>query len=212
MMPMFDHEPAATAVTRLLDGIRDDQLNGPTPCADTSVAALLDHMTGLCLAFTWAARKSTAAELGGTPPGPSASADHLDPDWRRLLPERLHDLAEAWHDPAAWDGMTEAGGVKLPAGVAAAVALDEVVLHGWDLARATGQPYQVDPLSTAIVLDFVTESARPEQAPMRDGLFGPVVEVPGDAPAFDRALGLAGRDPAWSPVAAVGSSFPSPND
>jgi hypothetical protein len=34
---------------------------------------------------------------------------------------------------------------------------------------------------------------------MRDGLFGPVVEVPDDAPLLDRVIGLTGRDPAWSP-------------
>ena len=199
-MSTFDHEPAATAVTRLLDGITDGQLSGPTPCTDTSVAALLDHLLGLSLAFTWAARKSTAVEAGDNPPGPgTVKAENLDPDWRSQLPKRLQDLAEAWHDPAAWEGMTEAGGLTMPGAVAAMVALDEVVLHGWDLARATGQPYDCDPASTAVVLEFVTQAARPEQAPMREGLFGPVVAVPDDAPAFDRALGLAGRNPAWTP-------------
>ena len=87
------------------------------------------------------------------------------------------------------------------------------MLHGWDLARATGQRYECDPVSTQIVLDFVTQAARPDQAQLRTGLFGPVVPVPPDAPAFDRALGLAGRDPAWSPDAAGtsrSSSSPSP--
>lgn len=41
-----------------------------------------------------------------------------------------------------------------------------------------------------------TASAQPEHAADREGLFGPVVDVPGDAPAFD--LGFAGRDPAWT--------------
>ena len=206
----FDHEPATAAVTRLLDGIADHQLSGPTPCTDTPVAALLDHLMGLSLAFTWAARKSTAVEGAGRQPGPgTAKAEHLDPDWRGQLPKRLQDLADAWHDPAAWEGMTEAGGLTMPGSVAAMVALDEVVLHGWDLARATGQPYDCDPASTAVVLEFVTQAARPEQAPMREGLFGPVVEVPDDAPAFDRALGLAGRDPAWTPDLVVDRRGPA---
>jgi uncharacterized protein (TIGR03086 family) len=202
-VPTFDHAPAAAAVSRLLDGVNDKQLSGPTPCTGLPVAALLDHLMGLSLAFTWAARKSTATEGGGTRPGPqTVSAEHLDPDWRTELPRRLQDLVAAWRDPAAWEGMTEAGGVPLTGEAAAVVALDELVLHGWDLARATGQGYDCDPVSTAIVLDFVTQAARAEQAQLRNGLFGPVVPVPADAPAFDRALGLAGRDPAWSSDAA----------
>jgi uncharacterized protein (TIGR03086 family) len=119
-----------------------------------------------------------------------------------VLPRRLEELAEAWSAPSAWEGLTEAGGVTMPAEVMGVVALDELVLHGWDLARATGQPYAVDPVSAAAVLEFAAETAQPEQAHLREGLFGPVVPVPADAPVFDRALGLAGRDPAWAPPTA----------
>jgi uncharacterized protein (TIGR03086 family) len=195
---MLDLDPAAREVMRLLDGVTDDHLAGPTPCEDMPVAALLDHFLGLCLAFTWAARKTTPAP--GTPTGPGlATAEHLDPDWRVLLPERLGVLVAAWRDPAAWEGMAEAGGVTMPAGRLGVVALDELVLHGWDLARATGQEFRCDPASTAAVLEFTTVAARPENAARLSGLFGPVVPVPPDAPALDRALGLAGRDPGWTP-------------
>jgi uncharacterized protein (TIGR03086 family) len=197
---MIDLEPAAREVTRLLDGVTEDQLAGPTPCPDYSVAALLDHLMGLSLAFTWAARKTTATEGGNDQSGPGlATAEHLDPQWRTLLPRRLGELAEAWRDPIAWEGMTEAGGVWMPAELMGSVALDELVLHGWDLARATGQPFTCDPASTAAVLAFTSASAQPEQAAGREGLFGPVADVAADAPAFDRALGFAGRDPAWTP-------------
>jgi uncharacterized protein (TIGR03086 family) len=96
------------------------------------------------------------------------------------------------------DQLTEVAGVRLPAPQMAVVALDELVLHGWDLARSTGQPFTCTPANTAAVLEFTHASAQPEWAAGRDGLFGPVVDVPADAPAFDRALGFAGRDPAWS--------------
>lgn len=70
--------------------------------------------------------------------------------------------------------MTEAGGVTMPAETIGTVALDELVLHGWDLARATGQPFSCDPVSSAAVLAFTAASAQPEHAAGRDGLFGPV--------------------------------------
>jgi uncharacterized protein (TIGR03086 family) len=193
---VLDLRPATREVARLLDGVSDDRLADPTP-ADCDVATLLDHLMGLTLAFTWAAEKS-AAEHGPTGPG-RASADNLDPAWRAVLPERLAALAAAWQDPQAWDGMTEAGGLTLPAEVAGLVALDEVVLHGWDLAQGTGQGFRCDPASTEAVLQFTARSAEPDQASSREGLFGPVVLVPEDAPPFERALGFAGRDPAWTP-------------
>ena len=200
---MLDLEPATLEVTRLLDGVREDRLDAPTPCADTSVAALLDHLMGLSLAFTWAAHKTAPVLDLGAAPGPGrATAEHLDPDWRSVLPGRLRELAEAWRDPAAWTGETKAGGVRMPAEQLGVVALDEVVMHGWDLARATGQPFSCDPASMAAVLAFTSASARPENLHRREGMFGPVVEVPPDAPALDRALGFAGRDPAWTPVPA----------
>jgi uncharacterized protein (TIGR03086 family) len=168
----------------------------------TSVAAMLDHFMGLTHAFTRAARKTTAGQDGGRSAAPRASAQHLDPNWRSVLPQRLSELAESWRDPQAWQGMTEAGGVTLPAEQAGVVALDELVLHGWDLARATGQAFNCDPTSTAAVLEFTRSMSRPEEAANREGLFGPVVDVPDSAPAFDRALGFAGRDPSWTPKAA----------
>jgi uncharacterized protein (TIGR03086 family) len=148
---------------------------------------------GLTLAFTWAAEKS-GPPGGGTP---RASADALDPFWRLVLPRRLRALVEAWRRPTAWQGTADAGGVTMPAEVMGLVALDELVLHGWDLARATGQDFRCDPVSAAAVLAFTAESAAPEAAASRDGLFGPPVPVPPDAPVLDRALGFAGRDPAW---------------
>ena len=102
-------------------------------------------------------------------------------------------LAEAWSDPAAWEGMTSAAGVALPGQVAGLVALDELVVHGWDVAAAIGQPYAPPVGDVEAAMSFVATFDAP-----RDGnLFGPVVHVPDDAPALDRLLGLAGRDPKW---------------
>jgi len=185
----LDLAPAARRLAALLPGIRPEQLADPTPCPDHPVAALLDHLMGLTVAFTEAARK-TAADTSA----PVPSADALDPDWRTELPDRLAELAAAWREPAAWEGETEAGGVVLPASVHGVVALNEIVLHGWDLARATRQRYSVDAASAHACLELCRSFA--EQP--AEGLFGPAVEVGAGAPVFHRVLGLAGRDPRWS--------------
>lgn len=200
-MPMLDLGPAAREVVRLLRWTSEDQLANPTPCADTTVAALLDHFLLLTLAFAQAARKAAPSGPGASSPAPKADGANLDPAWRTLLPARLEVLVDAWRDPAAWQGEAMAGGVTMPAEVMGVVAVDELVLHGWDLARATRQPFRCDPASTGAVLAFTSTTAQPEQAASRIGLFGPVVQVPEDASDLDRALGFAGRDPGWTPPA-----------
>ena len=94
--------------------------------------------------------------------------------------------------------MTQAGGVDLPGEVAGLIALDELVIHGWDVARALGKPYEPDEATLEALYSFVVQFAEPGQEASREGLFGPVVPVPDDAPLFDRILGLTGRNPSWS--------------
>jgi uncharacterized protein (TIGR03086 family) len=190
---MHDLEPAANEVTRLLTGISDDHLGAPTPCEKTSVAGLLDHFMSLTHAFTCGALKTPPTEATGGPP----DADHLNPDWRKVLPERLEALAQAWQDPSAWRGTAEVAEVSMPAEQMGLVALDELVMHGWDLARATGQEFTCDPASAQAVLAFTERTAQPGNEASREGLFGPVVPIPETASPFDRALGFAGRDPGW---------------
>ena len=188
----LDLTPQTAEVTRVVAGVRDDQLSGPTPCPEMTVAALLDHLMGLTEAFRLAAQKVPQHAA------PSAAAGSLDDDWRARLPERLAALAAAWREPSAWEGTAVAGGVEMPAHQLAHVALDEVLVHGWDLAVATGQAYWGDTASAQACLDFVGDrSGDPADEP--EGLFGPVVPVPDGAPVLDRLLGRTGRDPGWTP-------------
>jgi uncharacterized protein (TIGR03086 family) len=190
-----DFAGATHAVAALVCAVTDEDLGRPTPCPGTDVAALLDHLAGLTLAFTAAARHEAAPGADGPP---DVDGARLDPEFRTSIPAALAELAEAWRDPDAWTGTTRAGGVDLPGEVAGLVALDEVVVHGWDLAVATGQRYEAPAPAVDAALGFVAPTAAeaPQGTP---GLFGPVVAVPEDAPVLDRLLGLTGRDPGWRP-------------
>ncbi|WP_329124925.1 TIGR03086 family metal-binding protein [Streptomyces sp. NBC_01465] len=189
-MDIFDLEPAARPVAQLLDAVRDDQLDDPTPCPDYSVRELLAHLVGLTAAFRHAADK----DLGPYTANPGSTLPTLGDDWRTVLPRQLDELVAAWHSPAAWEGETQAGGITFPAPVVAQVAVDELVVHGWDLARATGQPYEADTASLKIAEAML--DVGPE---LRGEIFGPVVEVPEGSALQDRVIGLSGRDPEWKP-------------
>ncbi|WP_054815985.1 TIGR03086 family metal-binding protein [Nocardia arizonensis] len=190
-MPVnFDLEPAATALESVVGAITDDQLGAPTPCADTTVRDLLAHVVMLTEAFRQAATKQGV----GRSASPGAAAEiELPADWRTRIPAQAKALAAAWREPEAWEGETEAGGVRLPAAEMAVIALDEIVVHGWDLARAVGAPFEVTDADLAVLHEMLRETPK-EGTP---GLFGPVLPVADDAPALDRVLALTGRSAAW---------------
>src|SRR5919112_1854254 len=149
-MGTLDFASATTAVTGVVAGVRDDQLGDTTPCPAMTVADLLDHLHGLSLAFTLAARKELRPGEGA----PEADGSRLPEGWRDEIAARLDSLAAAWAVPAAYEGITQAGPIEMPAEIAALVALDEVVVHGWDLARATGQAYDPGEAAALACLGF----------------------------------------------------------
>jgi uncharacterized protein (TIGR03086 family) len=184
-----DLGPAAERLARLVEVLPDDALDRPTPCEAYTVAALLDHIASSIAAFQAAAVKDPL------PGRPSGDAANLDRDWRSRIPRDTRALADAWDDPTAWTGMTSAGGVDLPGEVAGIVALDELVIHGWDLAKATDQPADFDGPGLEAVLRLVTQF----RGGGVEGLFGPELPVPASSPLFERILGITGRDPHWEP-------------
>jgi len=198
-MTTIDLAPAAQQLATLVRNVPDEMLDAPTPCPEYTVGDLLDHIGGLAKAFTWAATKES---LTMEPISPTGDASHLAPDWRERIPTDVAALADAWRDPAAWTGMTKAGPVDLPGEVGGLVALDEIVVHGWDLAKATGQRFSVDPTTVQAVHDFVIQFSGPGTDEQRSGAFGPEVAVPADAPLLDRVLGMVGRRADWSPATA----------
>jgi uncharacterized protein (TIGR03086 family) len=194
---ILDLGPTTRAVARLVQGVSDTQLDAPTPCPAYSVGDVAEHIAGLTLAFTAAARKE--GNYGGDGPPPPGDAARLEPGWRDRVVADLAELADAWQDPSAYEGQTQAGGVDMSGAEAGMVALNELVVHGWDLARASGQPYDVDDAAVSACVEFGELFSGPGTEEMRGDAFGPVVEVPTDATPLDRLVGLMGRDPNWAP-------------
>ncbi|MDD7942579.1 TIGR03086 family metal-binding protein [Actinomycetospora lutea] len=189
---MLDLGPAAREVARVAGEVVDDDLDRPTPCGQWTVRDLLGHLLAFTAHFVRVARHEEGG-AGGAP------AD-LPADWRGVLDARLDELAAAWAEPSAWEGEGSAGGLTMPRAQLGVVAVEELVLHGWDLAQSVGAGFEVRDEDLEAVRGFVAQF---EHAPQesRTGLYGPVVDAPAST-ELERVLTLAGRDPR-RPVAAA---------
>jgi uncharacterized protein (TIGR03086 family) len=194
-MDIVDFGPAAQRVADLVASVKDEDLGKPTPCPAYTLGDLIDHVGGLALAFTGAATKDTTRYGDGAPAGDAA---RLTDDWRTRIPRDLAALASAWRKPDAWTGMTRIGGMDTPAEVTALVLADELAVHGWDVARATGQPYSCDPAVLAAARNFLAMFASPDAPAGPEVAFGPSLEAGPEASPLDQVVALAGRDMHWS--------------
>lgn len=183
---MFDLGPAARDLSRLVAGVSDDHLGRATPCAEWTVADLLAHIHQFSAVFTDNASKQ-----------PIDPPDGLPAEWRRVIPEQLAGLAEAWRDESAWQGRVSAGGVEMSGADNAVVAIEEMTVHAWDLARATDQQVSVDDARLDEVDTFFTLFG---EADGGEGPFGSHVAAPEGADRWQQTLARTGRDPHWTPA------------
>ncbi|KND28199.1 TIGR03086 family metal-binding protein [Streptomyces acidiscabies] len=183
---MIDLKPACRQMIDVLAGVSDEQLTSPTRCTEYTVRDLIAHVDEASQGFAGLALKGTdaaAAEL---------DAANLGDDWRGGVAKNVQALGDAWDDPAAWQGTTHAAGVDLPNDTWGKIALTETVVHAWDLAKATGQPFDLP--DDTLQACYAHVAAFVPNAPV-EGLWGPAVEVPADAPLLDRIVAITGRRP-----------------
>jgi uncharacterized protein (TIGR03086 family) len=182
---------AAAPTIDVVRHVEPDQLSAPTPCAGWDVRQLANHMLSWAPALEGAARK----EQNPVPAESEENADLVD-GWADALVARLGRVAVAWREPSAWEGVTYLGSpMELPASLVGGMVVGELVVHGWDLGRATGQHPEWD----HDLLDYLyEETAKNAEQGRQLGVYGPEVPVSDSAPMLDRVLGLTGRDAGWS--------------
>ncbi|MGA4840331.1 TIGR03086 family metal-binding protein [Streptomyces sp. G45] len=180
---------AAARAVPVVRGIGDERLAAPTPCAEYDVRDLLNHLFQVVEQFRSLAAKGDA-DFSSTPDRVAE-----DPGWRERFAKETDALVAAWSAPGADEGT--AGAMGLPAATVGGMALLDLTVHAWDLARATGQEYPVDAGLLPVVEALRATVA--ELAPMARsrGVFGAPVPVAADAPVLDRLLAETGRDPLW---------------
>ncbi|MFC0007918.1 TIGR03086 family metal-binding protein [Micromonospora siamensis] len=176
--------PATVAVVR---GVADDQLDLPTPCLEFRVRDLLNHLFDVVVNFQTLARREAVDW--------AAKEDRLTAGWRDRFAVEVERTVEAWSDPAAVEG--ESAGMGLPQATVGDMLLTDLTVHGWDLARATGQPMAAPPDALTALHGFLDRMGTMGQ---QTGAFGPPVKVASGATELDRLVARTGRDPRWAPA------------
>lgn len=178
---------AADAAAKVVAGVGPDQLESPTPCSEFDVRALGNHMTGFLPYAANAIRKGP--DMEGEAP------DFTEGDWAGNYRAMADDLVAAVSEPGVGEGEVKFGSGSMPAENALAIMLMELTVHAWDLARATGQDYQLDPATAAMAAAITSQAATTGRD---SGFFGPEQPAPEGADEFVKALAVSGRDPSWS--------------
>jgi uncharacterized protein (TIGR03086 family) len=182
---------AVTAASAVVAQVGPDDLTRPTPCEKFDVGTLAGHMTGFLLMTEQAAAKAPLEQMSGDPAEPTDGAPMA---WQQTYATHAPAVADRWSAPDAWAGTTRFGPGDFDAGMAGSVTLMELVIHGWDLARATGQDLAVSDGLGRTVRATVRSLSDPN---LPGDSFGPPLQPPSDATPLQEALAASGRDPGW---------------
>ncbi len=169
----------------ILAGVRPSQYELPTPCPDYNVGTMVNHIVAWVGIF--------ADGANGQKPENDPATFKVGDDPASEYEAAAKRLADAFHSGAA-DHDIDLGNGPSPGTMTFGIILMEEIGHGWDLAKATGQPTPFSERSIAAAKEAALANLKPEyRGP--DKSFGDIVEVPDDAPPLDQLIGLLGRTP-----------------
>jgi uncharacterized protein (TIGR03086 family) len=183
MNPLENYDRAAAAVTKIINAVRSEQLGLPTACTDWDVRAVINHLVhGNAKFASWA--------NGGAEP---EQGDYLGEDFHATFEQSVRDMRKELAQPGLFERM-----VQTPLGTAPGVLLvhmrvNEYLVHGWDIADATGQPTDFEPeFAEQALADWQKRFGNTPRPP--GGSFGPELAAGEGASAADRLAAFLGRE------------------
>jgi uncharacterized protein (TIGR03086 family) len=167
-------------IEAVVDQIPTEQLDASTACTGFTVAGVLEHMIAGATIFSPAFRGEAPSEAG--PPEGS-----VHDRWHAAMDELLASM----HADGAQERIIAAPIGEVPGAVFARFVAFDGLIHGWDLATATGQPYAPRDELVAEVGGFARQALQPE---MRDGdTFAAETRAPADATPLEQLVAFTGR-------------------
>ena len=186
--PREIHRRAMAQTESVVAAVQPAQFGTPTPCAEYDVRALLSHIVG------GLTRIAIVGEGGEALARPARADGVADDGWLTAYRAAAARAGAAWTDDAKLDALVEVPWGKIPGRFALAGYVQEILAHGWDLAKATGQPTERDPELAMWALAGARRILPPENRG-GDIPFGPVVPVPPDAGPYAQLAAWLGRQP-----------------
>jgi uncharacterized protein (TIGR03086 family) len=182
-------ERACRSTAAVLELVRSADLGQPTPCASWNVRDVVNHIVGGTGYFAELAEKGAVTDRGD-------DTDCTATDFTATFRREAKRLVAAFRAPGAMTKPMQLPFGELPGSVCVWIAAGDIFTHGWDLAKATGQPTDLEP-DVAVRLLAQIEPILPDdmRGPDGEAAFGPRVEIADSAPAADRLAAFEGRRP-----------------
>lgn len=182
-MPTGSLSRAFACARSVLANVKPDQLDDPTPCKSWTVRQLINHMIA-------APRFGVAAMQTGEAAGDEV--DYSAGDYLAAYDETVRSTVAAFEEEGALEKMVVLPFAEVPGAFLQTMISSDQFTHGWDLAKATAQPTDLDP---EFASELLAQTAIPDQFRGPDGQapFGPAREAPADASAADKLAALLGR-------------------
>jgi uncharacterized protein (TIGR03086 family) len=174
--PRLHYRTALTWVRTLADGVPADRLTDPTPCAEWDVRGMLGHLVATV------DRVRVIGEGGDPQTTPRVVEGIADDGWTDALAAAEDKMAGVWADDAVLDELVTVPWGRVPGRAAMWGYIREALVHGWDLAVATGQSPEADPVTAEAALAETKQvmPAEPRGGPIP--FAAPVAPRPGAGP------------------------------
>lgn len=178
--PIELYEAATKHTTSIIAGLKHEQKNDATPCTEWDIEAVLKHL--------FEGGVATAAAFSGNDPQPVPEGNHPAEIYRNVTATVL----EALKTPGVLDKQLQTPMGEMPGAHFAFGAFMDSLVHGWDIAKASGQNTDLPAELVAVCSTMFSAEAIEG---WRGGPFGPAIEVSDDASAQDKMIANFGRKP-----------------
>jgi uncharacterized protein (TIGR03086 family) len=179
-------ERAFAATRAVLSNVTLDQLSDPTPCASWQVRDVINHIIGGSFYFA-----ETVNDGKGTSP---SEADFTGPEMVATFDDGIAQTVAAFNAPGSMQRSVELPFGTLPMPAWLGIATTDILTHGWDLAKATGQSTDLDPELAAQLLEaskaFIQPALRGEDT---KSPFGAEQPAPSGGSNADQLAAFLGR-------------------
>lgn len=185
---------AVLASVEMVAKVTAADLGLATPCAQWTLGELLAHMTVQHEGFA-AAAEGQGADLAVWQVRPSG--DDPVAEYAGAAEEVIAAFAEPGVLERKFALPEILAGFEFPAPQAISFHFIDYVVHGWDVARALGQPFELDTDLVEAALPIAEAVPGGKRRLVPGAAFGPGLDIGADAGQLDRILALLGRSPGW---------------